>query len=275
MSPAIPWFISVIVIATNSAIPVAVWTILARSRARGGPPRESGRRTVNGLALFLGVWLAAGIFIAPKLGLPVSPGGVAIPPAILLAGIGVAVVLAWLSVSSDLRRTVAAAPLPAVIGVQVYRAIGAVFVFLLGLGQLPPHFALPAGWGDVVVGITAPEPVRASRSRRGGRNGERVAGTAACPRSASGTGGRDAAIPAGGDPRVCSPRVDPAPHSRAERAPSPDAASFRHHCPGPVRDMGTSCRSPEARTAAARRLRSVNHRGWDRIPSVSAWNRAD
>jgi hypothetical protein len=156
MSPAIPWFISLIVIATNSAIAVAVWTILARSRARGGRPRESGRRTVNGLALFLGVWLAAGIFIAPKLGLPVSPGGVAIPPVILLAGIGVAVVLAWLSVSSDLRRTVAAAPLPAVIGVQVYRAIGAVFVFLLGLGQLPPHFALPAGWGDVVVGITAP-----------------------------------------------------------------------------------------------------------------------
>src|SRR5262245_18230255 len=137
MSPAIPWFITLIVIATNIAIAVAVWTIFARSRARGGVPRESGRGTVNGLALLLGVWLAAGIFIAPKLSLPVSQGGVAIPPVIVLAGFGVAVVLVWLSLSSDLRRTVAAAPLPAVIGVQVYRAIGAVFVFLLGLGQLP------------------------------------------------------------------------------------------------------------------------------------------
>jgi hypothetical protein len=170
MTPAIPWFITLIVIATNVAIAVAVWTIFARSRARSGAPRESGSGTVNGLAFFLGVWLAAGIFIAPKLGLPVSQRGVAIPPVILLAGFGVAVVLVWLSVSSDLRRTVAAAPLPAVIGVQVYRVIGGVFIFLLGLGQLPPHFALPAGWGDVVVGITAPVVALALlRGARGSR----------------------------------------------------------------------------------------------------------
>src|SRR5262249_31576795 len=132
MSPAIPWFISLIVIATNIAIAIAVWTIFARSRARGGAPRDSGRGTVNGLGFLLGVWLAAGVFMGPKLGLLVGQGGAAVPPVIVLAGLGVAVVLVWLSVSSDLRRTVAAAPLPAVIGVQVYRAIGVVFIFLLG-----------------------------------------------------------------------------------------------------------------------------------------------
>lgn len=58
--------------------------------------------------------------------------------------------------SPTLRRVLAAASLPALSGVQVYRVIGLVFVILLGQGQLPAHFALPAGWGDVAVGLFAP-----------------------------------------------------------------------------------------------------------------------
>ncbi len=49
-----------------------------------------------------------------------------------------------------------AAPLPALIGVQLYRAIGLVFVILLSPEQLLPDFPLPAGWGDIAVGLTAP-----------------------------------------------------------------------------------------------------------------------
>jgi hypothetical protein len=30
------------------------------------------------------------------------------------------------------------------------------FLILLALGQLPAYFALPAGWGDIAVGLTAP-----------------------------------------------------------------------------------------------------------------------
>jgi len=58
--------------------------------------------------------------------------------------------------SPALRRVVAAASLPAMVGVQLYRALGVTFLILLALGQLPAHFALPAGWGDIVVGLTAP-----------------------------------------------------------------------------------------------------------------------
>jgi hypothetical protein len=64
----------------------------------------------------------------------------------------------------------AAAPLPALIGVQVYRTIGVVFVILLAQGQLPAHFALPAGWGDIAVGLSAPLVALAlAREVRGGR----------------------------------------------------------------------------------------------------------
>lgn len=40
--------------------------------------------------------------------------------------------------------------------VQGLRVVGAGFLFLWAFGHLPPLFALPAGWGDVLVGVLAP-----------------------------------------------------------------------------------------------------------------------
>lgn len=40
--------------------------------------------------------------------------------------------------------------------VQAWRIEGSVFLVLYGLGLLPGIFALPAGWGDVAIGATAP-----------------------------------------------------------------------------------------------------------------------
>ena len=39
---------------------------------------------------------------------------------------------------------------------QTFRVVGIVFVILYFLGALPGAFALPAGWGDFAIGITAP-----------------------------------------------------------------------------------------------------------------------
>ena len=78
-------------------------------------------------------------------------------PLIPLFALGATIVLlAAVSTSPALRRTLSAVSLPAVHGVQLYRAIGATFFVLLAQGQLPAHFALPAGWGDVAVGLAAP-----------------------------------------------------------------------------------------------------------------------
>jgi hypothetical protein len=41
------------------------------------------------------------------------------------------------------------------VGVQVYRVVGVIFLILRGAGQLPREFALPAGTGDVIVGLLA------------------------------------------------------------------------------------------------------------------------
>ena len=42
------------------------------------------------------------------------------------------------------------------IGVQLYRALGVIFLILYGTGKLPGAFAWPAGFGDVLVGVLAP-----------------------------------------------------------------------------------------------------------------------
>jgi hypothetical protein len=52
-------------------------------------------------------------------------------------------------------RLVEAVPLSALVGVQVYRVLGAIFLVLWADGRLPWQFAFPAGIGDVATGVLA------------------------------------------------------------------------------------------------------------------------
>ena len=54
------------------------------------------------------------------------------------------------------RRAVWSVPQRWLIAVQTGRVGGAVFLSLLDMRLLPPEFALPAGYGDVLVGLLAP-----------------------------------------------------------------------------------------------------------------------
>jgi len=58
--------------------------------------------------------------------------------------------------SATLRRIVDAVPQSWLVGVQLYRAMGVIFLTLFAAGRLPGAFALPAGIGDILVGIEAP-----------------------------------------------------------------------------------------------------------------------
>jgi len=52
-------------------------------------------------------------------------------------------------------RLVEAVPLWALVGVQLYRTLGAMFLVLWLDGRLPWQFALPAGIGDIATGVLA------------------------------------------------------------------------------------------------------------------------
>jgi hypothetical protein len=54
-----------------------------------------------------------------------------------------------------MAKIVDATPLSWLVGAQAYRALGAIFLILLGMGQLPWQFALPAGCGDFLTGVLA------------------------------------------------------------------------------------------------------------------------
>ena len=67
------------------------------------------------------------------------------------------IVLAWWLLATKRGRSLTSAIPPAwVIGVQLYRVLGAVFLVLYSVHQLPGAFAWPAGVGDVITGVLAP-----------------------------------------------------------------------------------------------------------------------
>lgn len=171
MIPLIPGYIALIVIATNLAAAVAVWTILSSAAGRSGLPPATRRRVRIGLAVFFGAWLGAAMLLAPPPETLAARDRFYLSPLIPLFLIGpIGLGLLAIRRFAAVRRVLAAASLPAVIGVQVYRLIGAVFLVLLAQGLVPAHFALPAGWGDIAVGLTAPLVALAlAREARGGR----------------------------------------------------------------------------------------------------------
>jgi hypothetical protein len=104
-----------------------------------------------GLASFLAI---EGVFVASRAGVPTIPFGVLIP---VIAG------LVIIFRSKTAARLVDATPLHWLIAVQAYRVLGIIFLVLYAADNLPSVFAIPAGVGDMFVGIYALIVARAVR----------------------------------------------------------------------------------------------------------------
>jgi hypothetical protein len=104
----------------------------------------------------------AGLFVAgPGVRVPWIPLAVLIP---LVAG------LVLLTRSSRVAAAADVTPLQWLVGVQVFRVLGAVFLAQWAIGRLPGVFAIPAGAGDVLVGLLAlPVAFYLRSGRPGGR----------------------------------------------------------------------------------------------------------
>lgn len=62
--------------------------------------------------------------------------------------------VAW-RISDAVKAWVSSLDLALVTGIQAWRVIGAAFLFLWAMGELPWVFSAPAGFGDVAVGLFA------------------------------------------------------------------------------------------------------------------------
>lgn len=91
----------------------------------------------------------------------VKGGAFASDPQTTFPAIGLAIALPTLLGSvaialGPVRRAVGEIGLPWLVGVQFYRVVGGVFLIAYLQDDIPGEFAIPAGVGDMLVGITAP-----------------------------------------------------------------------------------------------------------------------
>ena len=120
---------------------------------RLGPPRI-GRGPFRASAIVLLGWLALSIALAAmdvyhvdSTAIPTVQYGIVLP--ILIGSL-----LIWRS--DAVARIIDAVPQPWLVSVQLYRALGVIFLILYATGKLPGLFAWPAGVGDIAIGLLAP-----------------------------------------------------------------------------------------------------------------------
>ncbi len=78
-------------------------------------------------------------------------------PFVPLIALGVPIItIKFLSKSQTFSKLVNVLPNHWIIGIQVFRLLGIVFITLYIAGVLPGEFAIPSGVGDIIIGITAP-----------------------------------------------------------------------------------------------------------------------
>lgn len=150
----VPAYLPPYVLCGTLAIAVAVLVGLNRGLQRARWPDRDRRRAVQGGAALLVAWCFAALLLswfeffrgAPSR-IPTIEYGVLTPIVV-----GVVLYMRW----GMLRRVVESVPQEWVVGVQLYRALGLMFLVLYGAGRLPGVFAWPAGAGDALVGLLAP-----------------------------------------------------------------------------------------------------------------------
>jgi hypothetical protein len=151
---SIPSYLPYFVLTGTYAAIVAILYSLDRALARTNWPEPERRRTFLIAATILIGWLvlsiilgAAGVYHVQEHEIPTIQYGIVVP--LLIGG-----VLIWRSAA--VRRLIEAVPQQWLVSVQLYRALGVIFLILYATGYLPPLFAWPAGVGDIFIGLLAP-----------------------------------------------------------------------------------------------------------------------
>ena len=168
----IPTFLPYYVLLGTAGIIAAVLIGLNRALKQAHWPVKRRKGTVGIAAAVLLLWFAgavalalSGVFQAGAADRPTIQYAIALP--ILIGGL-----LIWRS--EAIRRTLEAVPQSWLVGLQLYRALGVIFLILYATGQLPGLFAWPAGVGDILVGVLAPV-VAIAYARAPRLNGDLVA----------------------------------------------------------------------------------------------------
>jgi hypothetical protein len=151
----LPVYLWAVTYAEVAAIAAAAAYVLYRGARSAGLGARRAAAISSGAALLFGGWLAVSSVIGGQGGYRTRLGhGV---PWLPVAIVGFFVALMALSrlpsVASSLN---APGALQRLMLPHFFRIAGIVFLVAMVLGKLPPLFALPAGFGDIAVGIATP-----------------------------------------------------------------------------------------------------------------------
>lgn len=107
------------------------------------------------VAVFFAIWFALVLVLGARGAFVAAPGA---PPLALLIGLVVPLSLFFVGYRTipALREFILSADLRVIAGLQAWRWAGFGFLSLYAHGILPGIFALPAGLGDMAIGVTAP-----------------------------------------------------------------------------------------------------------------------
>ena len=150
----IPTYLPYFVATGTAATLVAILYGLNRALADAAWPQSERTRAFRVSAIVLLGWLARtivlaalGVYHVEATAIPTIQYGITLP---ILVG----VLLLWRSQSA--QRILDAVPQSWLVSVQLYRALGVIFLILYASGRLPALFAWPAGIGDIAIGLLAP-----------------------------------------------------------------------------------------------------------------------
>jgi hypothetical protein len=168
MSTAVFVTVYAVVMAASLVGALLVPAILAGSPGRVALGRP-GLGGVIAIAVGLAAWFGITSAVAAAGGYSASASagwGFPLVGLGLLVPVAAAIGAIWLV--APIRRLVSEpAVQPALIAVESYRVLaGGVFLGLMFVNQLPAVFAIPAGGGDVLIGLTAFWAAASLRSRR-------------------------------------------------------------------------------------------------------------
>jgi hypothetical protein len=100
-------------------------------------------------------WFLVSLTISALHGFNTDPGRPPLPLGLAVV-IPVGLFVLWYAASKEFRQFVLGLNPRTLTFVHSWRLVGFTFLVLYSYGILPGLFALPAGWGDIVIGATAP-----------------------------------------------------------------------------------------------------------------------
>ena len=165
----LPGYVWALVLAGVIGIPATTCAVLYRSAVAAGVGRRAATAVTASAAAVLGGWLTVSGLLA-RAGVYRQDSGEVVPW-LLVVVTGTLIALLLATRIPIVARILADPGTPARLALpHTLRVVGVLFLIVMAQGHLPAAFALPAGLGDIAIGVSAPFVAR-RLARGSGRAG--------------------------------------------------------------------------------------------------------